>query len=243
MRVTDDSPTLDVLERLSAATDRVTFESLLRQLGLPEGVLRGRLRKLVDRGWVVAEPDDSYAIGVVALRPGSAYLLADRTVRLAAPLLTQLRDRLDETVRLVRLDPPGVVCIASREPAQDTAGSAVGRRMPAHASASGKAILAELTRERVVALLDLGGFEAHTSESVADRAALFEELAETRARGWAYERGQFQPGVGCVAAAVPGTIDAISVGVPLARLTDEHAVEIAANLVRTTEELGEALRR
>ncbi|MFF5228536.1 IclR family transcriptional regulator [Dactylosporangium sp. NPDC000521] len=242
MRVSDESPTLDVLEQLSAATDRVTFESLLRQLGLPEGVLRGRLRSLVDRGWVVAEPDDSYAIGVVALRPGSAYLLTDRAVRLAAPLLAQLRDRLDEAVRLVRLDPPSIVCIASRESSHDTSGSAVGRRMPAYASAGGKAILAGLPRERVVALLDLE-FRAHTSESVADRAALFEELAETRARGWAYERGQFQPGVGCVAAIVPGTTDAISVGVPLARLTDDHAVEIAANVVRTTDELGEALRR
>lgn len=242
MPVTDESPTLDVLERLAAATDRMTFESLLRQLGLPEGVLRGRLRSLVDRGWVDAEPDDSYTIGVGALRPGSAYLLTDRTVRLAGPLMAHLRDRLHEAVRLVRLDPPGVVCIASREAPNDLTGSAVGRRMPAYASASGKAILAGLPRDRVVALLDQG-VEAYTSDSVVDRGALFQELAETRARGWAYERGQFLPGVGCVASSVPGTSDSISIGVPLARLTDEHATEIAANLVRTTEELGEALRR
>jgi DNA-binding IclR family transcriptional regulator len=242
MPITDDSPTLDVLERLSAGTDRMTFESLLRQLGIPEGILRGRLRSLVDRGWVVAEPDDSYAIGVGALRPGSAYLFTDRTVRLSAPLMAQLRDRLNEAVRLVRLDPPGIVCIASREAPHDMTGSAVGRRMPAYLSASGKAILAHLPPERVVELLDLG-VEAHTSDSVVDRAALFDELAETRARGWAYERGQVQPGIGCIAAPVPGTMDSISVGVPLARLTDDHATEIAANLVRTTEELGEALRR
>jgi DNA-binding IclR family transcriptional regulator len=242
MPITDESPTLDVLERLAAATDRMTFESLLRQLGLPEGVLRHRLRSLVDRGWVDAEPDDSYAIGVGALRPGSAYLHADRTARLAGPLMAQLRDRLSEAVRLVRLDPPGIVCIASREAPHDTVGSAVGWRMPAYATASGKAILARLPRARVVELLDLG-VEAYTSESVVDRAALFEELAETRARGWAYERGQFQPGVGCVAVAVHGTTDAISVGVPLARLTDDHATEIAVNLIRTTDELGEALRR
>ncbi|MFC4043605.1 IclR family transcriptional regulator [Dactylosporangium siamense] len=242
MPIAEDSPTLDVLERLSAATERMTFDSLLRQLGLPEGVLRGRLRSLVDRGWVHAAPDDSYTIGVGALRPGSAYLVTDRTVRIAGPLMAQLRDRLSEAVRLVRLDPPGIVCIASREAPHDSAGSAVGRRMPAYVSASGKAILAWLPRERVVQLLDLG-VEAHTIDSVVDRAALFQELAETRARGWAYERGQFLPGVGCVAVAVPGTTDAISVGVPLARLTDDHATEIAANLIRTTEELGEALRR
>jgi DNA-binding IclR family transcriptional regulator len=242
MPITDESPTLDVLERLAAATDRMTFESLLRQLGLPEVVLRGRLRSLVDRGWVDADADDSYTIGVRALRPGSAYLLSDRTVRLAGPLMAQLRDRVSEAVRLVRLDPPGTVCIAGREAPHDLVGSAVGRRMPAYATASGKAILAGLPRERVELLLDLG-VEAQTSDTVVDRSALFQELAETRARGWAYERGQFQPGVGCVAANVPGTTDAISIGVPLARLTDEHAVEIAVNLVRTTDELGEALRR
>src|SRR6185369_14727522 len=94
-----ESPTLDLLERLAAAPDRMTIDALARQLGLPGGVLRGRLEHLVARGWVEADADGrSYAIGVGALRPGSAYLSGDRAARLAGPILSAVRDHLDESV-------------------------------------------------------------------------------------------------------------------------------------------------
>jgi DNA-binding IclR family transcriptional regulator len=247
----DESPTLDLLERLSAAPDRMTFEALLRQVGLPEGVLRGRLRHLVARGWVDADAEGtSFAIGVGALRPGSAYLRGDRTTRIAGPILSRVRDQLDESVRLVRLDGAAIVCLASRESPHDIAGSAVGRRLPAHASASGRAILAHRSWEEVTAILD-EGVEAHTIDSVVDRAALFAELVRCRVRGWAYERGEMIAGIGCVAVAVrretgAGMVmgivtDAISCLVPLSRLTDDHADDIAGCMLHAARDLAAAL--
>ncbi|GGM24781.1 IclR family transcriptional regulator [Dactylosporangium sucinum] len=379
----DESPTLDLLERLAAASDRMTFDALLRQVGLPEKVLRGRLKQLVDRGWVDAYPADGYtgetytvdapdadapdadplgagplgaglaaadapagsagspgthapgtdpagahvtgarvadgparrdvgravvpggrpararggvdrargmtfAIGVGALRPGSAFLSGDRAARLAGPILTRARDLVDESFRLVRLDGTAIVCLAGRESSRDMAGTPVGRRLPAYAAASGRAILAYRSPAEVEALLDQG-LEAHTVDSVVDRAAFFAELAEARERGWAYERGQMIPGIGCIAAALlpapggPGPVDgesdlsggrtgergahragdqgrgrharatgdrssgfvvtdSISCAVPLARLTDDHAEDIAAAVLRACHELAVALR-
>ncbi|GAA2383993.1 IclR family transcriptional regulator [Dactylosporangium salmoneum] len=241
----DESPTLDLLERLAAAPDRMTFDALVRQIGLPEGVLRGRLKRLVDRGWVEADADGaSYAIGVGALRPGSAYLSGDRTARLAGPILSRLRDQLDESVRLVRLDRASVVCLASRESPHDPGGPAVGRRLLALTSASGRAILSRRPPAEIDALID-EGVVAHTIETAIDRAAIATALAETRTRGWAYERGEVVPGVGCVAAAVPAAglapTDAISVGVPLPRLTDDHAEDVAACVLRAVQEVAAAL--
>jgi DNA-binding IclR family transcriptional regulator len=237
----DESPTLDLLERLSAAPERMTFEALQRQSGLPEGELRGRLRQLVERGWVDADADGlSYAIGVGALRPGSAYLSGDRTARLAGPVLSGLRDQLDESVRLVRLDGPAVVCLASREAAQDRSGPAVGKRLPALLAASGRAILAARPRAEVDALLAAGAFEAHTVDTIS-RTGLAAVLDEVHAQGYAYERGEVVPGIGCLAAAVPSATrvtDAISCGVPLPRLTDEHAQDIGACLRRAARELA-----
>ncbi|GAA2613442.1 IclR family transcriptional regulator [Dactylosporangium fulvum] len=245
-----ESPTLDLLERLAAAPDRMTFDALVRQVGLPPNVLRGRLKQLVDRGWVDARPADgldraTFAIGVAALRPGSAFLGGDRAVRLAGPVLSRARDQVDESFRLVRLDGTAIVCLAGREATHDLVGPVVGKRMPAHGPASGRAILAHRSRAEVEAILDQG-IEAHTVDSVVDRAALFDELAECRARGWAYERGQMVPGVGCIAAAVPSTsgpvTDAISCVVPLARLTDDHAEEVAACVLRASRDLATALQ-
>ncbi|WP_433045384.1 IclR family transcriptional regulator [Dactylosporangium sp. CS-033363] len=241
----DESPTLDLLERLAAASDRMTIDALSRQIGLPEPLLRLRLAKLVARGWVDADAEGmSYAIGVAALRPISAYLSADRTARLAGPILNRLRDQLDETIRLVRLDGPEVVCLASREAPDDTAGPMVGRRFPAITAASGRAILAARDPAEVEAIIT-AGVEAITSDSVVERAELYAALADCRERGVAYERGELVPGVGCLAAAVhvdglPVT-DAISCGVPLARLTPDHADDIAAGLRRAADEIAIAL--
>jgi DNA-binding IclR family transcriptional regulator len=241
----DDSPTLDLLERLAAAPDRLTFDALLRQAGLPEGVLRGRLAHLVARGWVDADADGaSYAIGVGALRPGSAYLWSDRSVRLAGPIMSGLRDQLDESVRLVRLDGSAMVCLASRESPHDLAGPMVGRRFPALFSASGRAVLAWRPRAEIDAMLD-AGTEAHTCDSTVERAAIHAALADCRARGWSYERGEVVPGVGCIAVAVRGDglsgTDAISCGLPLSRLTDDHAQDVAACILRAARELATML--
>ncbi|WP_432973088.1 IclR family transcriptional regulator [Dactylosporangium sp. CA-233914] len=240
----DESPTLDLLERLAAAPDRMTFEALCRQLGLPESVLRGRLAQLVARGWVETDADGaSFGIGVGALRPGSAYLWGDRTARLAGPILSRLRDQLDESVRLVRLDGTAIVCLASREASHDLAGSLVGRRFPAISAASGRAILACRDTAEVEAIVD-AGVEARTADSVVERAELDAALADCRARGWAYERGELVPGIGCIAVAVRAgglpVTDSISCGMPLSRLTDEHAEDVAAGLVRAAAELAGA---
>jgi len=61
------------------------------------------------------------------------------------------------------------------------------------------------------------------------------------------ERGELVPGVGCIAVGVriagqPVT-DSISVGVPLPRLTDDHAEDVAACVLRATEELFSYVER
>ncbi|MEU7875864.1 IclR family transcriptional regulator [Dactylosporangium sp. NPDC049140] len=240
-----DSPTLDLIERLAAATDRMTVDALCRHLGLPEPIVRRRLAQLVERGWVEADADGvTYTIGVGALRPMSAFLSADRTARLAGPILGRLSDQIDESVRLVRLDGTDIVCLAARESAHDTGSPVVGRRFPAISAASGRAILARRDHAEVEAII-AAGVAAHTADSVVDRAELYAALADCREHGVAYERGELVPGVGCIAAAVrvDGLLvtDAISCGVPLARLTHDHADDIAAGVRRAADDLAAAL--
>jgi DNA-binding IclR family transcriptional regulator len=238
----NESPTLDLLERLAAASDRMTFDALVRLLGLPAGVLRGRLEHLVARGWVETDADGrSYAIGVGALRPGSAYLSGDRTARLAGPILSRLRDQLDESIRLVRLDGSSIVCLASRESSHDRAGSMVGRRFPTLSTASGRAIVACLRDAEIDTMYD-EGIQAHTIDSAVGRAEIHTAVADCRERGWAYERGEVVPGIGCIAAPVlvsglPVT-DAISVGIPLSRLTHDHAEDVAQCVRRAARDLA-----
>ncbi|MGH3734284.1 MAG: IclR family transcriptional regulator [Micromonosporaceae bacterium] len=233
--------TVDVLEVLATTEGQLTLSELQRRLGWPKSSLHGILRTLVARRWVETdERGTAYRIGLRALRVGSAYLDRDPVVRAAGTVLARVRRQLDETVHLARLDGTEVVYLASREsPHHLRVTSRIGRRLPAYATALGKALLAArdwdaattLLPERMVTL---------TEHTVTDLELLHEEWRQNRLRGWAYEAEQNTPGLVCFGVALPGhpAVDAISCSVPRARLTDDHRAEIVEALTGAAEEIA-----
>lgn len=239
--------TVELLETLADAPGSLTLAELQRLLGVPKSSLHGLLRTLVATGWVEEdERGGRYGVGLRALRVGVACLDRDIMVRAAGPLLAVLQRQLDETMHLARLDGSDVVYLASRESQHHLrVVSRIGRRLPAHATALGKALLAARDAADVDALLP-PTLPALTPDTVTDRQQLHAELAEIRLRGWAYEAGQNTPGLGCFAVAVPSSHPAcyaVSCSVPLARLTGERRQAIVAALTECAGELGYAARQ
>lgn len=239
--------TVELIETLADEPERLTLVELQRRLGVPKSSLHGLLRTLVATGWVEEdERGGRYGIGLRALRAGAAYLDRDIMVRAAGPLLAALLRQLDETMHLARLDGSDVVYLASRESQHHLrVVSRIGRRLPAHATALGKALLATREAAQVDALLP-ETLVALTPDTVTDRQVLHAELAEIRLRGWAYETGQNTPGLGCFAVAVPSAYPAcyaVSCSVPLARLTGERHQAIVAALTECAGELRYAVRQ
>jgi len=102
--------------------------------------------------------------------------------------------------------------------------TATGKRRPMHCTALGKAILAELPRERVETILD-GDLERYTARTITDREALLEDLEATRGRGYALDDEELNAGVQCIARVV--RVDgepagAISLTGPKERFSDER---------------------
>ncbi|HEV3169397.1 MAG TPA: IclR family transcriptional regulator [Actinocrinis sp.] len=239
--------TVELLELLSRTGEPLTLSEIHRELSYPKSSLFVLLRTLVARGWVETDRRGTgYSIGVRALLVGTSYLDRDPVIRAATRVLEQLRAEVDETVHLARLDGSDVVYLASRESAhQLRLTSRVGRRLPAHATSLGKALLAERTDAEVDALLP-GDLVALTPLTLADRPALFADLALTRARGYAAERNENTQGLGCFAVALDyrhPAVDAISCSVPLVRLDDaDHAATVLDAVQRNAKELSSLLR-
>jgi len=139
-----------------------------------------------------------------------------------------------------------VLYLASRE-SRDSVRvvSRVGRRLPAHLTALGQALLAQLTTDEVNALLP-GDLVAYTERTIIDKEALHKELDDVRGRGWAFEREQGTVGVACVAATVDYRIpasDAISCSMPAELATGEELERVAKAVVAHTQRLAQMLRR
>lgn len=223
--------TVELLEYLAARHDQPTrIREICAALDMPRSSAHALLRTLVDQGWV--RSDDSgtqYGIGVRALLVGTSYLDADPYLPVIVPFLDDLRRDHDETFHVGRLDRTDVVYLATRESRQYVRTvSKVGRRLPAHACALGKALLADrfgADRDAAIPAV-LAPLTPHT---LTDRGALDAALDQTRIRGYATDDQENAPGLRCFAVALPyvrPAQDAISVSVPVDRLTAQREREL-----------------
>ncbi|QIJ62501.1 IclR family transcriptional regulator [Streptomyces sp. JB150] len=222
--------TVELLELLTARGDRpARLQELADALGVPRSSMYALLQTLVSRGWVRTDITGSlYGIGIRALLTGTGYLDSDPRVRLVRPYLDEASDALGETIHMGRLDGRDVAYLATRESHEYLRTiSRVGRRLPAHAGALGKALLAE----RPDAQLPDEPYAALTPRTRTTRASLAADLAEVRARGYAIDREEGVPGIAGFGFALrydSPAQDAISCSVPVVRLTPGHEQRIVA---------------
>jgi DNA-binding IclR family transcriptional regulator len=224
--------TVALLELLAARGEQPSrLDQLAEELGVPRSSMYQLLQTLVDCGWVRTDATGSlYGIGIRALLTGTSYLDGDRRIRAVRPYLDEASDALGETIHMARLDGPDVVYLATRESHEYLRTiSRVGRRVPAHAGALGKALLAERA-DGELHFTD-GPLTALTENTLTDRAALLADLAQVRERGYSIDREETVTGIAGFGFALrydaPAT-DAISCSVPVARLTAEHEVRIVS---------------
>ena len=113
---------------------------------------------------------------------------------------------------------------------------APGLRVPIHASAIGKVLLA-FAADPADEIRTLGPLASVTAATLTDPAALLEDVRSTRRRGWALNDGERDVGVRTIAAPLRGADGWAWAGVaiqgPAARLPDERLEELADLLIET----------
>lgn len=233
---------LEVLELLGAEGALLSLAEMAQTMAVPKSSLHAILRTMEAHRWVDVDPSGTrYSLGLKALLTGTAYLEGDDVASLAGPVLDSLAEETGETVHLGRLDGTDIVYLAKRESRHALRmHSAVGRRLPAHATALGKAVLSQYDAVEVQRRLSWPLVQL-TPDTVTDPDALVAQLAEARLRGWASDDGENSVDIRCVAVALGaahGGGDAISCSAPRSRMDDVRMAEIA----RTVTDAAHALR-
>ena len=219
---------LQILETVRTVDEPLTAASLSGLLRIPKSSLHAILQTMELRRWLSIDP----ATGTIALGT-KVLLLRDAPVptrsieAAAAPLLDRFSAETGETVHLGILEDADVVYVAKRESIHPLRlYSAVGRRLPAHATALGKAMLATLTDDDVSALLP-ERLEPLTPRTLTNRGALIAELARVRADGYAIDHEENAVGITCFGRVLaPSVPAAVSISVPTSRLTAELEARI-----------------
>ncbi|MFB4195271.1 IclR family transcriptional regulator [Streptomyces carpaticus] len=238
--------TVELLEFFAGRPGMHSLADVQSALGYPKSSLYMLLRTLVELGWVETDPTGTrYGIGVRALLVGTSYIDGDEVVAAARTTLDRLSDETTETIHLARLDGTSVVYLATRQSDHYLRPfTRVGRRLPAHSTSLGKALLATYPDERIRELLPRE-LEALTEHTITDRERLIEELTVVRERGYAVDREENTLGLTCYGVAIPYRTparDAISCSIPVARLTEAHEQRIREALLHARDRLALATR-
>lgn len=203
-RVPAADQVLAVLSHLARQAGPVPAAAVARDLGLPRSTTYHLLSVLIEHGFVVHLPEERrYGLGVAAFELGSAYSRQAPFTRLARPVLARLVDRVGQSAHLAVLHGREVLyLVEERAAGRPPLVTDVGVRLPAHLTASGRAILADLAPAQVRALFpDRAAFTWRTGSGPASPGELRRVLSDVRRRGYATEDGEITAGFASVAAA------------------------------------------
>ncbi|MFI5931938.1 IclR family transcriptional regulator [Actinoplanes sp. NPDC051494] len=216
---------LDILE-LFLDRPQLSARDVAERLDLPRTTVHELLVTLVARSYLIAVPGQPvrYRLGMPLFQLGSAFAGRLDLVREARGVTHEIAAACDEAVHVAVLDGADVVYLVkvdSTHPVRMVSG--VGLRLPAHCTAVGKVLLADLDRAGLDAVLPAGDLPGMTPDSITDPDRLRDHLARVRDEGVAFDDGESDSAMRCVAAAVRdhtgSAVAAMSISAPIIRWT------------------------
>lgn len=215
-----------LLLQVMAQSERRSWalDNLSRLTGLPKSTTHRLLETMIASGFVERSVSAGYyRLGLQAAVVGSASVRLRQADSMVQSALDALRSRTGETAGLVVLSATHAVTVAravSHAPLRFNA--EIGGIYPPHASAGGKMLLAELSRDELRARFgERKLLTRYTKNTITHIGRLTDHLDEVRAQGFAIDDEEHYDGLRCVC--VP-----VRIGGAAAR----HAIGISAPALR-----------
>jgi IclR family transcriptional regulator, acetate operon repressor len=230
---------------LDALSEHTRLADIAAAAGLPKATVHRILQAMVEQGFARSTGTGDYFSGPRLLSMAGRVLRHLDLPGQVRPHLAELHRGTGWTVHLALLSGDEAVYavkIEADRPYRLT--SRVGMSLQLHSTSIGKAILATMPDEQVVALALRTGLPGRTPRTITDVSGLLAELAEVRSRGWATDHEENELGVCAAGAAVVDhaghVVGAISAAT-LAHEVGEFGDEVGRQVVRAAREVSRAL--
>lgn len=226
-----------------------SLADLIVASGLKRTTVFRLLSALEAEGIVRKLPTGSYMLGPGLIALGGRAMRANRLRTVAQPFLHELAHLTNESVTIDVLwteDGKPQSMVVEELLGHHLLGMSqyIGARFPAHATSTGKVLLAFSSAE-YLQTLNLTNLQLLTSNTITDPALFQLELATVRERGYAITQNELEPGVMAVAAPIFNlhgeVIAALSVGGPSGRISAEILHKIAIPLIETAQKISQQI--
>lgn len=234
---------LEALER----QPRARLAQVARDAGLSDATALRYLNSLVAHDFVERDSGaGTYRLGMRLFRLGQRSL-AERDPRaVALPYMERLHERFEETVNLAVRNGDDLVLIEVLQGSRSIRrGAALGDRDVWHASALGKAVLAQLPAPEAKDILERHGYERMTARTRVSWREMSRDLARIGQCGYSVEDREFDDESSCVGSAIFGgdgrVVYALSVSGPAGRFGRERRIEIGEAVREAAAGISELL--
>lgn len=243
-------PTLSTLDRVVELLQAFVperpqwkLQEVALHLGWDKATTHRFLNKLVELRFLERDSEGNFSLGTLVLDLSALYMGANPVRQRLVRVMAEVRDATGLTTQAGFLE-HGTVVIALSEEGKTfvKASASLGARLPLHATAIGKIILAQLDEQELEEKLaqELHG---HTANTIVDVDVLSKTVNEVKAAGLASARSELAEGLEAIAVPIPRTIFGVPAGLgcsgPVAAMKDRHDVEEVlrrvANDVRLTQ--------
>lgn len=236
---------LRILELVDAHPEGLKLSEIAELLALPKGTISPIVKTLAAAGYIRQE-GTLYRIGPRAFELGLSFASGATALSIIRREMYGIVEEVGEICQMGILSGRDVYYLL-KEDANTLISivSGVGKRVPAHVTGLGKALLSGMTDDEVRALYQDYSFVPYTERSLLDVNALIGQLRQVRLDGMAYENGESAPDICCVAVPLEenGQIKAaISVTAPSFRCGEEKRQRITALLLRKKQLIEESCR-
>jgi DNA-binding IclR family transcriptional regulator len=237
-----------ILEEVARHRDGIGLAELSKLVGLHNSTTFHLARTLASLGYLRQDKDSKrYRIGRPLFALAASALDEIEMVHVATPVLEDLSRETGESGHFgVRMGDAVVVIARTSGPGAFQLTERVGVVRPVHCTALGKIVLAALRPDQLKRVLERIELKPSTENSITDAAVLLKEIEEIRRTGIAFDDGEFNTEVRCIAVPVLDftgqVIGALGISGPIWRLSNQalqgHARLVRAAANRLSTELG-----
>lgn len=216
-----------------------------RRLGLPKTTAHRLLSTLVAEGWVEKTTHGRYRLSLRVYEIGQQAVQSHGLRQVGHAPLERLHNATGEMAHLAVLSGADVLYVDRLEsPQLMKLLSRFGRRSAAHATSSGKCLLAYGTPADVDVVVK-GGLPRLAPRTITTKAALMQALAKTRKEGYAVSIDESAPDIVSVGAPIFGRmgacVAAVSVAGPSLRMPPESLDRFVRHVVRAAADISRGL--
>ena len=236
-----------IIEVMSKEADPLQLTVIAKECHLPSSTTHRLLETLCNLGYAKCSVGGFYSLTPRLFSITSNAFTGNSLLSVVKPHLDKLSDLINETVHLVLCDNTDVVYIYKNVKSIGSIqmGSRIGKRIPMHRTAAGKAILSTLSETSIRQIFSKSNTYPATDRSITDIDELLRCLEIDRRRGYSMDNEENEIGITCVGMTlgkpVDGTHYAFSVSSMTSRMLPERVEYIAKAMKQTQIEILDEL--